>query len=44
LDKGTISSRKKNLWRYHELLPVKFEESRVDLGAGFTTLFTIVKD
>ncbi len=38
LDKETISKRKKNLWRYKELLPIKDEDSIVDLGTGFTTL------
>jgi len=38
LKRETISSRPRSIWRYHELLPVKHEGSRVDLGTGFTPL------
>ena len=38
LDKEIISKREKNLWRYRELLPIKDEDSIVDIGTGFTTL------
>jgi threonine synthase len=33
-----LASRPPNLWRYHELLPVRRESSIVSLGEGFTPL------
>lgn len=40
LNKEIISARSKNIWRYHELLPVKQEDSRINLGTGYSTLHT----
>jgi len=34
----TFEDRPKNLWRYHELLPIEDKNSIVDLGAGYTPL------
>lgn len=36
--KGALNSRKANLWRYWELLPVQKEQNIVSLGEGMTPL------
>ncbi|MGM8364453.1 threonine synthase [Virgibacillus sp. W0181] len=36
--RSKLTERQNNLWRYHELLPVKQEESIVSLGEGMTPL------
>jgi threonine synthase len=36
--KSDLKNRDKNLWRYHEMLPVKKNEYRLTLGEGFTHL------
>lgn len=36
-----IAARPATMWRYHELLPVKKEESIVSLGEGFTPLLEL---
>ena len=38
LKKGRLASRKPNLWRYRELLPVRNEKNILSLGEGFTPL------
>ncbi|MFB3043773.1 MAG: threonine synthase [Nitrososphaerales archaeon] len=38
LKKETFEGRAKNLWRYHELLPINDKNRIVDLGAGYTPL------
>lgn len=38
LSRAKISGRPKNLWRYRELLPIKRDESIIDLGTGYTPL------
>jgi threonine synthase len=38
LDRATLASRPRSLWRYSELLPLKDETKIVDIGAGFTRL------
>jgi threonine synthase len=42
LRKKTLNSRKENLWRYRELLPVEREENIVSLGEGMTPLLHLV--
>ena len=37
--KGSIKSRPENLWRYHEMLPVKNDKYRTTLNEGFTPLY-----
>jgi threonine synthase len=39
--KKALNSRKENLWRYRELLPVKKEENVVFLGEGMTPLLPL---
>jgi threonine synthase len=39
--KKALASRKSNLWRYRELLPVKKEENVVFLGEGMTPLLLL---
>jgi threonine synthase len=41
LHREDLSQRNNNLWRYHELLPVKNEENIVSLGEGMTPLLTM---
>jgi len=41
--KKALASRRENLWRYRELLPVKHEESIVSLGEGMTPLIHLKK-
>ena len=41
LTKKILSSRKADLWRYRELLPVKKEENIVSLGEGMTPLLPL---
>lgn len=41
LDRDKISSRKKGMWRWHELLPVLQEENQIFLGEGDTPLLTL---
>ena len=41
LNKADIAGRKKDLWRYRELLPVLKEENIVSLGEGFTPLLPL---
>jgi threonine synthase len=36
--KSVLASRRENLWRYRELLPVRHEENIVSLGEGMTPL------
>ena len=36
--KDDLKNRKPNLWRYHEMLPVKNDNLRLSLGEGFTPL------
>lgn len=38
LSKETVAQREPNLWRYHELLPVKNPENVVSFGEGMTPL------
>ncbi len=38
-----ISTRKPDLWRYHELLPVRSEDAIVTLGEGMTPLVALPK-
>ncbi len=38
LSKSVIESRRKDLWRYLELLPIEDPRNIVSLGAGYTTL------
>ncbi|WP_173917894.1 threonine synthase [Halobacillus sp. Marseille-Q1614] len=35
---GDLVNRQPDLWRYHELLPVKSEENKISLGEGMTPL------
>ena len=39
--KDSLASRKADLWRYLELLPVKNEENVVSLGEGMTPLLSL---
>src|SRR4030066_1013203 len=41
--KKALASRKSNLWRYRELLPVNKEENIVSLGEGMTPLIHLKK-
>ena len=41
VDRDEISSRKKGMWRWHELLPVIKEENQIFLGEGDTPLLTL---
>jgi threonine synthase len=41
LNKADLAGRKKDLWRYGELLPVLKEENIVSLGEGFTPLLPL---
>ena len=41
VDRDEITSRKKGMWRWHELLPVLREENRVFLGEGDTPLLNL---
>ena len=41
LDKKMLKERAPTLWRYRELLPVRFEENIVCLGEGMTPLFPL---
>lgn len=37
--KEALKSRSENLWRYHEMLPVKDDKFRITLNEGFTPLY-----
>ncbi|MEJ2720968.1 MAG: threonine synthase [bacterium] len=39
LDRDAVARRSENLWRYHELLPVRDPRFALNLGEGFTPLF-----
>jgi threonine synthase len=41
MDRDEVSRRKKNMWRWHELLPVLQEESQISLGEGDTPLLSL---
>lgn len=42
LTKETIQKRKRyNIWRWHEIMPVKNEEHRVSLGEGWTPIIRV---
>jgi threonine synthase len=41
LHRKDLAQRKNNLWRYHELLPVKKKENIVSLGEGMTPLLNM---
>src|SRR4030067_1819432 len=41
--KKALASRRENLWRYRELLPVNKEENIVSLGEGMTPLIHLKK-
>jgi threonine synthase len=41
VDRDEISSRKKGMWRWHELLPIAHEENVVFLGEGDTALLRV---
>ncbi|MTH55485.1 threonine synthase [Bacillus mangrovi] len=41
--KEDLISRQDNLWRYHELLPVKNEENAVTMGEGGTPVLPVAK-
>jgi threonine synthase len=41
LDRDQISRRPKGMWRWHELLPVLYEENCVSLGEGDTPLLLL---
>ncbi len=41
VDREEITRRKKGMWRWHELLPVLYEENQVFLGEGDTPLLTL---
>lgn len=41
VDRDEISSRKKGMWRWHELLPVLQEENQISLGEGDTPLLSL---
>lgn len=43
LNKSDLASRKPDLWRYHELLPVKNPENVVSLGEGMTPIISMDK-
>jgi threonine synthase len=43
IDPNTFVKRRPDLWRYHELLPVKYEENVVSLGEGMTPLLPMGK-
>ena len=37
-DKGKLAGREPNLWRYHEMLPVRDAKYRICLGEGYTPI------
>jgi len=41
VDRDEISRRKKGMWRWHELLPVLYEENQIFLGEGDTPLLSL---
>lgn len=41
LDRDEIAQRKKGMWRWHELLPVLYEQNRIFLGEGDTALLSL---
>ncbi len=41
VDRGTLTERPSNLWRYHELLPVTGPEHVVSLGEGMTPVLSL---
>jgi threonine synthase len=41
LDRDQISQRPKGMWRWHELLPVLYEENYISLGEGDTPLLSL---
>jgi threonine synthase len=41
MDRDKVSRRKKGMWRWHELLPVLFEENQIFLGEGDTPLLSL---
>ena len=41
VDRNEITSRKKGMWRWHELLPVLYEENQIFLGEGDTPLLSL---
>nr|WP_203590698.1 threonine synthase [Streptomyces sp. SID13031] len=41
LSKEQVASRPADLWRYHELLPVRSEENVISLGEGMTPLLPL---
>ena len=38
-DKGKLAGREPNLWRYHEMLPVRDPKYRLCLGEGYTPMY-----
>jgi threonine synthase len=41
VDRDAITSRKKGMWRWHELLPVLHKENQIFLGEGDTPLLSL---
>lgn len=41
VDRDEVTRRKKGMWRWHELLPVLYEENQIFLGEGDTPLLSL---